>query len=629
MTLTLRAVSLNDHPLTQPITAHFDAKGGSVGRSDHNTLALPDPERHISRQHAEISVGDSGYLIKNVGSANPIIVRGQALSRGESAPLVHHDQLRIGGYLLEVIHEEAINQEASTIVRGRAAVDARTSPGVARQAAGSRSAGVQPRAAPSGGPAGVPDMGAPLSSSNPFADLLGDPAAAPAPAPAPAPARAVAACAAVPAQPLLDPFADLQPAAAGVSPLSAAWAPAELAPGRALLPDDFDPFASPVPKASAAEATATAPAGAGGGGGGGGRGVFDDLIPGAAPASIDQLFGLQTGERDPLSDFMADLTPPRAVGSSAGSAAGANSGAGADANSGAGAAAVSTDPMAMFGAVPKVRLPHDAMSTPADNVPELRAAFLPPPPVSRPVPPSVPPWPVPHPEADAPSEPARAVSPLPGPPPTSPANDDAWSGDPRQLWAAFCEGAGVALDPPHGVNPELMRIVGGLLHAAVAGTLQLMMVRATAKHELRAQVTMIQARNNNPLKFSPDARSALEQMLAPPMRGFLAGPAAMTDAMHDLVGHTIGTMAGTRAALEGVLDRFTPQQLEAKLVSRSMLDSLLPMNRKAKLWELYLNHFDTIRNEAHDDFHTLFGRAFLAAYEQQLDRLQREEPGKT
>ena len=616
MTLTLRAVSLNDHPLTQPITAHFDAEGGSVGRSDHNTLALPDPERHISRQHAEISVGDSGYLIKNVGSANPIIVRGQALSRGESAPLVNHDQVRIGGYLLEVIHEEAIDQEASTIVRGRAAVDARTSPGVARQAAGSRGAGLPPRAAPSGGPAGMPDPGAPLSSSNPFADLLGAPAAAP----APAPARVVAARAAGQAQPLIDPFADLQPAAAGVSPLSAAWAPAEMAPGRALLPDDFDPFAAPVPKAAAS----VAPAPAGAGSGGGGSGVFDDLIPGAAPASIDQLFGLQPGERDPLADFMADLTPPRAAGSSAGSGAGS------------GAAPVSTDPMAMFGAMPEVRLPHDAMSTPADNVPELRAAFSPPP-VPPPVPRPVPPWPLPHPEADAPSEPARALSPLPGPlpsplpgpPPTSPAKDDAWSGDPRELWAAFCEGAGVALDPPQGINPELMRVVGGLLHAAVAGTLQLMMVRATAKHELRAQVTMIQARNNNPLKFSPDARSALEQMLAPPMRGFLAGPAAMTDAMHDLVGHTIGTMAGTRAALEGVLDRFTPQQLEAKLVSRSMLDSLLPMNRKAKLWELYLHHFDTIRNEAHDDFHTLFGRAFLAAYEQQLDRLQREEPGKT
>ena len=52
-----------------------------------------------------------------------------------------------------------------------------------------------------------------------------------------------------------------------------------------------------------------------------------------------------------------------------------------------------------------------------------------------------------------------------------------------------------------------------------------------------------------------------------------------------------------------------------------MLDSVLPMNRKAKLWDLYLQHFDSIRNDAQDDFHNLFGAAFVAAYEDQLDRL--------
>ena len=86
------------------------------------------------------------------------------------------------------------------------------------------------------------------------------------------------------------------------------------------------------------------------------------------------------------------------------------------------------------------------------------------------------------------------------------------------------------------------------------------------------------------------------------------------------------TMAGTRAALEGVLKRFGPQELEAKLASKSVLDSVLPMNRKAKLWELYLQHYESIRDEAQEDFHTLFGRAFLAAYEQQLERLRREKP---
>jgi len=283
-----------------------------------------------------------------------------------------------------------------------------------------------------------------------------------------------------------------------------------------------------------------------------------------------------------------------------------------------GAAALSTDPLALFGNAADMPLPVDNQPTPPDRVPELHAAFVPPP-VRRPVP-SVPP---------APPALQTAVS-LPITPPIAApitAPRAPWSGDPRDLWVAFCDGAGVTVDPPQGIDPELMRVVGSLLQAAVVGTLQLMAVRATAKRELRAQVTIIQARNNNPLKFSPDARSALEQMLKPPMRGFLAGPAAMTDAMHDLVGHTIGTMAGTRAALEGVLDRFTPQRLEAKLADKSMLDNLLPMNRKAKLWELYLHHFETIRNEAQDDFHTLFGQAFLAAYEEQLERLHQNESG--
>ena len=621
MTLTLRAVSLNDLPLTQPITAHFDAEGGSVGRADHNTLALPDPERHISRQQAEISVSSNGYRIKNVGSANPIILRGQALVRGESAPLAHRDQVRIGGYLLEVIHDDADDAEAGTIVRGRAAVDART-PAVARQAASPLRGVLAPRTTPAGGSShAMGDAGPPLSSTNPFADLLGDPAQTPGPAsrqadnavpPATRGARSSL-------NPQLDPFDTPQPPAAGVSASSAAWEPAQALPGRALLPDDFDAFAQPLPTPATAPQRPTASTGGG---------AFDDLIPSAAPASIDQWFGLQRSDRDPLADFMADLAPARAAELSPESDSRSAHGSG----HGSVRAPLSTDPMALFGAAPADPMPYDGVSTPADNVPELRAAFVPP--AVRPRPAAAPTVALPCAatdpirEAHVQGEPARAAGskarPVAETAPGATPQDD-WGGDPSELWRAFCEGAGVTLDLPQGVNPELMRVVGGVLHAAVAGTLQLMTVRAATKHELRAQVTMIQARNNNPLKFSPDARSALEQLLQPPMRGFLAGPAAMTDAMHDMMGHTIGTMAGTRAALEGVLDRFTPQQLEAKLVGKSMLDSLMPMNRKAKLWELYLNHFEAIRNEAHDDFHKLFGKAFLTAYEQQLDRLQRDE----
>jgi FHA domain-containing protein len=149
----------------------------------------------------------------------------------------------------------------------------------------------------------------------------------------------------------------------------------------------------------------------------------------------------------------------------------------------------------------------------------------------------------------------------------------------------------------------------------------MMMLRATTKSELGADVTIIHAQRNNPFKFSPDGQAALEQLLRPPLRGFLAGPDAVTDAMHDLVSHAIGTVAGMRAAMEGMLQRFAPDELESKLAAGSVLDNVLPMHRRARLWQLYLRRFETLRHEAQDDFHALFGKAFLAAYEEQLQRL--------
>ncbi|MBK9136423.1 MAG: type VI secretion system-associated FHA domain protein TagH [Betaproteobacteria bacterium] len=170
-----------------------------------------------------------------------------------------------------------------------------------------------------------------------------------------------------------------------------------------------------------------------------------------------------------------------------------------------------------------------------------------------------------------------------------------------------------------------MRHIGRVLRAAVEGTLQLVAVRASTKHEMRAQVTQIRSSANNPLKFSPDAASGLAQLLTPPQRGFLDGAAAMDDAMQDLVGHSIGTVAGMRAAIEGMLARFDPAALESQLGAGSRLANLLPMNRKARLWELYLQHHRQIRDEAEEDFHTVFGRAFVAAYEEQVDRLEQQQ----
>ena len=64
-------------------------------------------------------------------------------------------------------------------------------------------------------------------------------------------------------------------------------------------------------------------------------------------------------------------------------------------------------------------------------------------------------------------------------------------------------------------------------------------------------------------------------------------------------------------------------------MSRGVLDNILPGSRKARLWDLFEQMYDEISREAEDDFHALFGREFLRAYEEQVDRLQAErEPGR-
>jgi len=566
MALTLRAVSLNELPITQPISARFGAEGGSIGRADGNALSLPDPERRISRRQAKVSLTPSGYVIENVGSANPIIVREQSLALGESADLRSGDHVRIGGYLLEVLDYAEDDRTAVDPVGVETLDPFAPSP--------SRPPLTRARDMPAPSPsAAFADLVPAVSPSNPFADLLGDREAAP-----------------------------LHPAAVP-------------APGLSRLPDDFDPFA-PVapPPASAAQPSSQD------------RGnVFEGLIPSPEAASIDQLFGLTPSgaSSDPLAAFIAGRP----------AASGPNT---------KGVAPASTDPLALFA---KARDPIGPVASVPDHTPELRAGFVPPKPVPqvRVIPTSATP-------ASQPSAPASAgrppASPLaaraasvrsaarPGAPAPSAVRDDettnppatGWSEDALAAWNYLCEGAGVRLDPPPNTGPAFMRVVGMMLRSSVEGTVQLMAMRQATRQELQAQVTVIRPKNNNPLKFAPDGQSAMEQLLQPAVRGFLPGPAAVTDAMNDLLGHAIGTMAGTRAALEGVLKRFGPQELEAKLADKSVLDSVLPMNRKAKLWELYLQHYESIRDEAQEDFHTLFGRAFLAAYEQQLERLRREKP---
>src|SRR4051794_38144714 len=75
--------------------------GGNIGRADNNQLVLPDPERTISRVHAQIVFRGGRYAIVDRGS-NPIAVNGRPLGNGHEAMLAPGDEIAIGGYLMRV-----------------------------------------------------------------------------------------------------------------------------------------------------------------------------------------------------------------------------------------------------------------------------------------------------------------------------------------------------------------------------------------------------------------------------------------------------------------------------------------------------------------------------------------------
>jgi len=195
------------------------------------------------------------------------------------------------------------------------------------------------------------------------------------------------------------------------------------------------------------------------------------------------------------------------------------------------------------------------------------------------------------------------------------------------LWRAFLEGAGIESPLPNAPTPELLAAIGAMMRIAIGGIHRLVAMRAMAKDEMQAHMTVIQARGNNPLKFAPDGMVALQLLLQPPARGFLAGPAALRDALIDLQSHQVGVTAGTRAALEAVLDRFDPARLEGSLSTRSVFESLRPGLRRARLWEVYLEHYRSLREEAEEDFQRFFGEAFREAYEAQVRTLEAAHEG--
>ena len=197
----------------------------------------------------------------------------------------------------------------------------------------------------------------------------------------------------------------------------------------------------------------------------------------------------------------------------------------------------------------------------------------------------------------------------------------------NELLQAFLKGAGLPdLNLSSGLTPDLMETMGKLVATSVKGTMDLISQRALVKREVNAEVTMVVLRKNNPLKFFPDSQTVLTQMLRKKMPGFMTPPEAMEDAYVDLRAHQLAVVAGMKAAMEALLKKLQPAVIADKIDAPTILDYINPSRRKAAMWDHFSDIFDHISLESKDEFQSLFGKEFLAAYENEIEHTKQIQP---
>ncbi len=194
----------------------------------------------------------------------------------------------------------------------------------------------------------------------------------------------------------------------------------------------------------------------------------------------------------------------------------------------------------------------------------------------------------------------------------------------EDLLQAFLHGAGLQhlrIDTQQAAAQ--MESLGRSYRLMVEGLIDVLRARASLKGEFRMQQTLIQPRENNPLKFAPNADEALLLLLRHGNQAFMAPDQAIADSFEDLRAHQLAVMAGVQAAIGQLLKRFEPGALQARLESPGGLAGLLAGPRQARYWQKFTELYQQIATEAEDDFHDLFGREFSRAYEEQSGRLRR------
>jgi len=177
-------------------------------------------------------------------------------------------------------------------------------------------------------------------------------------------------------------------------------------------------------------------------------------------------------------------------------------------------------------------------------------------------------------------------------------------------------GAGLPEDALAARDPaELAAEIGQLIRMFTENTRQLLEARQQAKRLTRSSnQTMVQALNNNPLKFAPTAEDAMRIMFGPPTRSYLDARRAFGQSFDDLKSHQVKTFSAMQHALKQLLADFDPDVIDKSSRGDSGLASIFG-SRSARLWDIYLARWQARTQSNEDGMLNAFMNYFAEYYD--------------
>jgi type VI secretion system FHA domain protein len=155
--------------------------------------------------------------------------------------------------------------------------------------------------------------------------------------------------------------------------------------------------------------------------------------------------------------------------------------------------------------------------------------------------------------------------------------------------------------------------IGQCLRIATEQMMDLLSGRAAAKQMFRSRRrTLVGAENNSPLKFMPDAASALDTMFVAQKPQYLTATASFREGFDDIRRHQAAVAAALQPALARMLEDMTPDAIAARAAGG------LVTSKKARAWETYVERWDAKAHPHENGMLDVFLACFAEAYEEAL-----------